>query len=55
MWSARTAVYCPPVDDLMVLSQPIEVEVGGAVVFQLPVERQVQLTGRRRAEGGAGE
>lgn len=46
----RTAVYCPPIDDVMVLSQPIEVEVGGAVIFQLSVEQQVQLTGRHRQD-----
>jgi uncharacterized protein YaaQ len=35
-------------------SMPIEVEVGGAVVFTLPVERYVQLTGRVSARSGAG-
>ena len=51
----RTAFYCPPIDDLAIIPQPIEVEVGGAIVFELPVERQVKLVGRLRPNSAAAE
>lgn len=52
----RTA-YVPGMlvgDPVSRISMPMLVEVGGAVVFALPVERFVRLSDRRRAEATRG-
>jgi uncharacterized protein YaaQ len=52
----RLAVWMPPTMDSMLAmpTEPIKVQVGGAIVFVLPVERVVQL-GRLPVAGAARE
>ena len=50
---ARLVAWIPPLTDGLVAlpTEPIDVEVGGAVVFVLPVERVVELQGRPAGAG----
>lgn len=45
----RTVLYAPPFGEPAIFSDVVEVEVGGAVIFVLPVERVVTLQGQMAA------
>jgi uncharacterized protein YaaQ len=51
----RTATWFPTIDDgtIGLYTEPIEVEVGGAVVFVIPIERVEYLGGVLGAVGAA--